>query len=264
MDLSTTLPRPRAPPPAMPGASPLVDDLDTVRRLEDAGAAAIVHALALRGADHAARSCGASSTPTEHERELRRGAELLPRPATTSPSGPDEYLEQHPRGSRRRCGAGDRLASTASTRGGWLRYAAADRAGRRGRAGAEHLPLADRPATTRPRRSSERTVDMVRGVQGAVRIPRGGEALALLHRARRTSRAGSTRRGRTAWCSSTASTSPTSTSRSWRSRRALAPVDSAELLLRAALAGASSSGRVEASLAVTGGVHTAHGRRSRR
>lgn len=30
------------PHPFMPGASPLVDDLDTVRRLEDAGAAAIV------------------------------------------------------------------------------------------------------------------------------------------------------------------------------------------------------------------------------
>ncbi|MEJ2032989.1 MAG: dihydroorotate dehydrogenase-like protein, partial [Deltaproteobacteria bacterium] len=28
--------------PLMPGASPLADDLDTVRRLEDAGAAAIV------------------------------------------------------------------------------------------------------------------------------------------------------------------------------------------------------------------------------
>jgi hypothetical protein len=29
MDLATTLPRPRLPHPFMPGASPLVDDLDT-------------------------------------------------------------------------------------------------------------------------------------------------------------------------------------------------------------------------------------------
>ena len=42
MDLSTTYLGMRLPHPLMPGASPLVDDLDVVRRLEDAGAAAIV------------------------------------------------------------------------------------------------------------------------------------------------------------------------------------------------------------------------------
>src|SRR5215468_11111653 len=46
MDLSTTYLGFELPHPLMPGASPLVDDLDTVRRLEDAGAAAIVmHSL---------------------------------------------------------------------------------------------------------------------------------------------------------------------------------------------------------------------------
>ncbi len=42
MDLSTTYLGFELPHPLMPGASPLVDDFDTVRRLEDAGAAAIV------------------------------------------------------------------------------------------------------------------------------------------------------------------------------------------------------------------------------
>lgn len=42
MDLSTTYLGLRLPHPLMPGASPLVDDLDVVKRLEDAGAAAIV------------------------------------------------------------------------------------------------------------------------------------------------------------------------------------------------------------------------------
>jgi dihydroorotate dehydrogenase (fumarate) len=42
MDLSTTYLGLRLPHPLMSGASPLADDLDTVRRLEDAGAAAIV------------------------------------------------------------------------------------------------------------------------------------------------------------------------------------------------------------------------------
>jgi dihydroorotate dehydrogenase (fumarate) len=46
MDLSTTYLGLQLPHPFMPGASPLVDDLDTVKRLEDAGAAAIVmHSL---------------------------------------------------------------------------------------------------------------------------------------------------------------------------------------------------------------------------
>ena len=42
MDLSTTYLGFALPHPLMPGSSPLADDLDSVRRLEDAGAAAIV------------------------------------------------------------------------------------------------------------------------------------------------------------------------------------------------------------------------------
>ena len=46
MNLTTTYLGFALPHPFMPGASPLVDDLDMVRRLEDAGAAAIVmHSL---------------------------------------------------------------------------------------------------------------------------------------------------------------------------------------------------------------------------
>ena len=42
MDLTTTYLGRTLPHPFMPGASPLADEIDTVRRLEDAGAAAIV------------------------------------------------------------------------------------------------------------------------------------------------------------------------------------------------------------------------------
>jgi dihydroorotate dehydrogenase (fumarate) len=46
MDLTTTYLGLTLPHPLMPGASPLAHDLDAVRRLEDAGAAAIVmHSL---------------------------------------------------------------------------------------------------------------------------------------------------------------------------------------------------------------------------
>src|SRR5450756_733372 len=46
MDLTTRYLGLTLPHPFMPGASPMVDDMDLVRRLEDAGAAAIVmHSL---------------------------------------------------------------------------------------------------------------------------------------------------------------------------------------------------------------------------
>ena len=46
IDLSTRYLGLELPHPFMPGASPMVDDLDVVRRLEDAGTAAIVmHSL---------------------------------------------------------------------------------------------------------------------------------------------------------------------------------------------------------------------------
>jgi dihydroorotate dehydrogenase (fumarate) len=77
--------------PLMPGASPMVDDLDTVRRLEDAGASAIVmHSLfeeQIRQEEHEALI-------------LESHAESHPEALTYLPSagifalGPDEYLEQ--------------------------------------------------------------------------------------------------------------------------------------------------------------------------
>ena len=42
MDLTTRYLGLTLPHPFMPGASPMVDDMDLVRRLEDAGASAIV------------------------------------------------------------------------------------------------------------------------------------------------------------------------------------------------------------------------------
>jgi len=91
MDLSTTYLGLELPHPLMPGASPLVDDLDMVRRLEDSGAAAIVmHSLfeeqilteqreALLFESHAGPQAEAMS--------------YLPDPRLFA-LGPDEYLEQ--------------------------------------------------------------------------------------------------------------------------------------------------------------------------
>ncbi len=87
MDLSTRYLGFTLPHPFMPGASPLVDDLDMVRRLEDAGAAAIVlHSLFQEQFDDGAP-----------ERKGRPTSFLNPAPADEPVEfalDPDAYLEQ--------------------------------------------------------------------------------------------------------------------------------------------------------------------------
>jgi len=120
MDLSTRYLGFDLPHPFMPGASPLVDDLDTVRRLEDAGAAAIVmHSLfeeqlvgeeisVHRFMEESAHTFAEALTylPSPHEYRL----------------GPHEYLEQLRR-------IKDAVAVpvfgslNGTTPGGWLEYA---------------------------------------------------------------------------------------------------------------------------------------------
>src|SRR5512135_743424 len=92
MDLRTTyLGLPLA-HPLMPGASPLVDDIDTVRRLEDAGASAIVmHSLF-----EEQLTSEQMATDRAHETFAHSHAEAttyLPEPPDYR-LGPDEYLEQ--------------------------------------------------------------------------------------------------------------------------------------------------------------------------
>src|SRR3990167_10447229 len=119
MDLSTTYLGLQLAHPLMPGASPLVDDLDTVRRLEDAGAAAIVmHSLfeeQLAGeqlATHVAMEAPADS--------FAEASTYLPVPPKFA-LGPEEYLEQ-----LRQIKAAVSVPVIASlngnTLGGWLAY----------------------------------------------------------------------------------------------------------------------------------------------
>ena len=92
MDLSTTYLGFRLPHPLMPGASPLADDLDTVRRLEDAGASAIV----MRSLFEEQIVRDELATYRAHEATGDSYAEALsylPEPETFS-LGTHEYLEQ--------------------------------------------------------------------------------------------------------------------------------------------------------------------------
>src|SRR5215470_1511626 len=106
----------------MPGASPLVDDLDTVRRLEDAGAAAIVmHSLF---EEQIAREQIATFLHTErHGESFAEALYYFPSPDRFA-LGPEEYLEHitHLKAAVR-CPIIASLNGT--TLGGWLQYARA-------------------------------------------------------------------------------------------------------------------------------------------
>jgi len=91
MDLSTTYLGFELPHPVMPGASPLVDDLDVVRRLEDAGAAAIVlHSLFQEQIEAERHSVSAATE--EHADSF--GEALSYFPDRSLMVGADAYLEQ--------------------------------------------------------------------------------------------------------------------------------------------------------------------------
>ncbi|HSV16558.1 MAG TPA: dihydroorotate dehydrogenase-like protein [Tepidisphaeraceae bacterium] len=106
--------------PFMPGASPLVDSLDTVRRLEDAGASAIVmHSLfeeQISREQHA----------TIYHMEMYAGAfaevsSYFPKPSEFA-LGPDAYLK-HIAKIKQAVGVPVIASLNGTTRGGWTRYA---------------------------------------------------------------------------------------------------------------------------------------------
>lgn len=167
MDLSTTYLGFRLPHPLMPGASPLVDDLGRVRRLEDAGAAAIVlpslFEEQLAGEEAStARALEAGGAMTAE------ASSYLPDPPAFR-LGPDEYLEQVGRVK-----AAVKVPVIASlngnTLGGWLSYAKSMQ-----QAGADALELNVYDLATDFEESGprveERTLEMLRAVKREVSIP---------------------------------------------------------------------------------------------
>lgn len=167
MDLSTRYLGFDLPHPLMPGASPLVDDLDMVRRLEDAGASAIVlHSLfeeqidAEEGVYHAAVEGTADA--------FAEALSYFPR-ADEYQLGPDKYLEQV-----RRIREAVKVPVIASLNGttaaGWLRYAKL-----LVEAGAQALELNVYYVATDPDETSDaveqRVVDVLTNVKQAVSVP---------------------------------------------------------------------------------------------
>ncbi len=167
MDLSTRYLGFDLPHPLMPGASPLVDNLDGVRRLEDAGAAAIVlHSLFEEQIRQDRRNA---------ERAMETGADSFAEALTYFPGldhfalGPEAYLEQV-----RKIKAAVKVPVIASLNGvsaeGWADYARLIE-----QAGADALELNVYFLATRFDESAEiiedRVVAIARQVKQSVGIP---------------------------------------------------------------------------------------------
>jgi dihydroorotate dehydrogenase (fumarate) len=167
MDLTTVYLGMALPHPLMPGASPLVDDLDTVRRLEDAGAAAIVmHSL---------------FQEQIVEDELRRHVHLAAFEQSSAEAlsyfpgssefelGPEEYLEQVVRLKK-----AVRIPVVASLNGtsreSWVEYARLIE-----QAGADALEVNCYFLATDPMENGDdverRTIEVAEAVRNSVKIP---------------------------------------------------------------------------------------------
>jgi dihydroorotate dehydrogenase (fumarate) len=250
MDLSTTYMGFVLPHPLLPGSSPLADDLDGVRRLEDAGAAAIVlrslFEEQVRDAqDHVVEERPAGGDPLAPP-SAEASADL---PAFVL--GPDEYLEHVHR--IKRAVEVPVIASLSGTHPGWwLTYARLlEQAG----ADAIELNLYDVAAdASRSADAVERaTLELVQGVRSTVGVPVAVKLSpfysSLAHFARRLDRVGAA--------------ALVLFNRFYQADIDVDELDvvrrielssPAELLLRLRWL-AILSGNVEASLAVTGGVH---------
>jgi dihydroorotate dehydrogenase (fumarate) len=250
MDLSTQYLGLKLSNPLMPGASPLVDDLDAVRRLEDAGAAAIVmHSLfeeQLTSDQMSANALREKSSAISPE-----ASTYLPEPPEYR-LGPEEYLDQ-----LRKIKAAVRIPVIASlngsTPGGWLNYAKLME-----QAGADALELNVYYLPTDTEVSSERveqnTIDILGQVKKAVGIPVCVKLSpfysSLAHFAKRLDAAGAD--GIVLF---NRFYQPDIDVEELEVVRTLHLSDSSELLLRLRWL-AILSGRVPTSLAVSGGVHT--------
>ena len=167
MDLSTTYLGLKLPHPFMPGASPMVDDLDTVRRLEDSGASAIVmHSLFEEQITR--EQIGTIEAMEIHAAAFAEALSYFPEPEEYR-LGPEQYLEQI-----QKIKAAVKLPVIASlngvTLGGWLEYAQKIE-----QAGADALELNVYYLAAKSWEAGSlverRILEMVHAVKNGVRIP---------------------------------------------------------------------------------------------
>lgn len=167
MDLSTTYLGLRLPHPFMPGASPMVDDLDMVKRLEDAGAAAIVmHSLFEE--QITAEQLATISNIEMHEESFAEALSYFPR-LDQYALGPEQYLERI-RHIKEAVAVPVIASLNGVTPAGWLEYASLIQ-----QAGADAVELNVYFLATAAHDTAEsvegRLLEIVRTVKAAVTIP---------------------------------------------------------------------------------------------
>ena len=167
MDLSTTYLGLKLPHPIMPGASPMVDKIDLVKRMEDAGASAIVmHSLF---EEQLMREELATYHHVDvHAESFAEAMTFLPRPDEFN-LGPDQYLEQLVR-IKQSVDLPVIASLNGFTSGGWIRHAKLMQD-----ASANALELNVYYLATNPDETGEeveqRTIDILKAVKQAVSIP---------------------------------------------------------------------------------------------
>ena len=249
MDLSTTYLGMRLPHPLIVGAGPLGDELDRVRVLEDAGAALIV-LRSLYEEEITGEQMDAFFNYDSYSESFAEAENFAPEPELAL--GPDEYLEH-----LRKIKSAVRIPVMASlngvTPGGWLSFARLIE-----QAGADGLELHMFHAASDMATSSadveRQFVEIVSEVKRTVRIPVAVKMAPLFtafaHFARQIDAAGAdgvvlfTRFSRA-----------DIDVQELEVVRSMPLSNSSDLLMR--LRGAAAvSGRIKASIAITGGVHT--------
>ena len=166
MDLSTTYLGLRLPHPLVVGSSPLGDEIDSVRELEDAGASMIV-LRSLFEEEVVGEQMAAFFNLDGHGESFAEAGSFSPEPEAVL--GPDEYLE-HVRAVKAAVGIPVAASLCGMTPTGWISYARLIQD-----AGADALELhLHHPASdmTTPAADVERGfVDLVRDVKRSLRIP---------------------------------------------------------------------------------------------
>ncbi|MHC4607506.1 MAG: dihydroorotate dehydrogenase-like protein [Planctomycetota bacterium] len=250
MDLSTTYLGLKLPHPLMPGSSPLVDKIDTVKRLEDAGAAAIVmHSLFEE--QIVAEQLQKDRAIDMHEYSFAEALSYFPKAAEYRLSS-DEYLE-HLGKVKKAVGVPVIASLNGTTGGGWLAYAKSME-----EAGADALELNVYAVPADQDRSAadveKDTVAMVRDVKKSVKIPVGVKLSPFYsspaHFAKQLEEAGAD-----GLILFNRFYQPDLDVEKLEVKRTLSVSDPSELLLRLRWL-AILSGRLKCSLGVTGGVHT--------
>jgi dihydroorotate dehydrogenase (fumarate) len=214
VDLSTSYMGLQLRTPLVASASPLSQEIDGIRQLEDAGASAVV-LYSLFEEQLRQESFELEYHLAEGTNSFAEAVSFFPQPDEFR-LGPEGYLD-HIRGAKKAVSVPIIASLNGTTVGGWTQYARLIE-----QAGADALECNIYSIPTDPELTSsaveQQYFDILKAVKSVVTIPvavKSAPSSAIWP----TWRSGSTKPARMDWCSSIASINQTSTLRSWKSNR---------------------------------------------